>query len=79
MPAAPAAPAHNEVLDQVRRQFHEVGHPALRHVSCRWDDGVLTLRGRLGSFYEKQLAQSRAARVGGVRQVVNEIEVVTSL
>jgi osmotically-inducible protein OsmY len=49
---------------------------ALRNVTCDDRDGVLTLRGSLPSYYLKQVAQAIASRVEGVRQVVNEIEVV---
>ena len=48
---------------------------ALRAISCECDQSVLLLRGRLPSFYHKQLAQEAVARVGGVSQVINEIEV----
>ena len=48
---------------------------ALRAISCECDQSVLLLRGRLPSFYHKQLAQEAVARVGGVSQVVNDIEV----
>jgi osmotically-inducible protein OsmY len=44
-------------------------------VSCECDEGVLFLRGRLSSFHHKQVAQEAVARVDGVIQVVNDIEV----
>jgi len=44
-------------------------------VSCECDHGVLFLRGQLSSFHHKQVAQEAVARVSGVAQVVNEIEV----
>ncbi len=49
-------------------------HP-LRRIFCEYDRGILVLRGRLPSFYYKQLAQEAVARVRGVARVVNEIEV----
>jgi osmotically-inducible protein OsmY len=49
---------------------------ALRGVSCGWEAGVLTLRGRLPSYYLKQVAQAAVAQVGGVERVENRIEVV---
>ena len=48
---------------------------ALKNVSCEYDDELI-LDGRLGSYYQKQLAQETVAGVEGVVQVVNEIEVV---
>jgi len=48
---------------------------ALRKVSCECRLGVLFLRGRLFSFHETQMAQETVARIDGVTQVVNEVEV----
>ena len=59
-------------LDRLRQS----PHVALRAVSCQFEEGVLVLRGRVRSFYDKQLAQETIARVEGVARVVNEIEVV---
>ena len=48
---------------------------ALRRVSCECRHGVLFLRGRLFSFHETQMAQETVARIDGVTQVVNEVDV----
>ncbi len=50
-------------------------HKAFTGVSCDCEQGVLLLRGRVSSFYHKQVAQEAVARVNGVTQVVNTIEV----
>ena len=47
----------------------------VRRVLCEYDHGILFLRGRLPSFHQKQVAQEAVARVEGVTQVVNKIEV----
>jgi osmotically-inducible protein OsmY len=44
-------------------------------LSCDYVDGVLCLRGRSNSFYEKQMAQEAVRHVEGVSQVVNQITV----
>jgi osmotically-inducible protein OsmY len=54
----------------LKSPYHDV-----RWVSCAYDHGILFLRGRLPSFHQKQVAQEAVARVKGVTQVVNEIEV----
>lgn len=51
-------------------------YASLRTLSCEFESGVLLLRGRLGSFHHKQVAQETVRRLAGVSQVVNEIEVV---
>ena len=35
--------------------------------------GAVTLRGLVGTFYERQLALASSARVAGVRELVDEI------
>lgn len=45
--------------------------------SCEFRDGVLTLRGRATSYYNKQVAQEAVRELDGVAIVVNEIEVIT--
>jgi hypothetical protein len=47
----------------------------LPHVSCDYREGTLYLRGRLPSFYEKQMAQETVRNLDGVEIVINEIEV----
>lgn len=40
------------------------------------DSGVITLRGQVGSFYQKQLCIHGAQRVAGVQRVVDELDVL---
>ncbi|MHC4399736.1 MAG: BON domain-containing protein [Planctomycetota bacterium] len=47
----------------------------VRNVSCNYEGGVLVLRGRLPSFYHKQLAQEAVADIDGVMRVINNTEV----
>jgi osmotically-inducible protein OsmY len=51
-------------------------HSALRKVFCKYDDGVLVLRGRLNSFFHSQLAQEAVRKIEGVERIVNQIEVL---
>ena len=52
-------------------------YPALRPVSCDYQDGVLVLRGRLPSYYLKQMAQEVVGhQVQGVSRLDNQIQVV---
>ena len=70
------APVHFEGIEEaateclLKSPYHDV-----RRVLCEYDHGILFLRGRLPSFHQKQVAQEAVARVKGVTQVVNEIEV----
>lgn len=46
-----------------------------RFVQC---DDVLTIQGRVPSFYLKQVLQSLLQNVGGVRRIDNQVDVVAS-
>jgi osmotically-inducible protein OsmY len=70
-------PSH-EIVDAARARLQTTPYSTTQQVSCECNDrGVLYLRGRLPTFYQKQLAQEAVARLPGVIQVVNETEVVT--
>jgi len=67
--------AFQEIAEAAKGCLRSSPYGVLGWVSCECYDGVLFLRGSLSSFYHKQLAQEAVARVNGVTQVVNEIEV----
>jgi osmotically-inducible protein OsmY len=46
--------------------------------TCECREGVVVLRGHVGSFHEKQMAQELARKVNGVRVVVNRLIVDAS-
>ena len=48
---------------------------AIRDLSCEYDSGVLVLKGRLLTFYQKQLAQEAVRAVVGKTKLVNSIDV----
>ncbi len=66
----------SDVAKAAEARLRTIPYSARRNVTCQCDDGVLILRGLLGSYYHKQLAQETVAGIGGVVQVVNEIEVM---
>jgi osmotically-inducible protein OsmY len=47
----------------------------LRTVWCDYHEGVLCLRGRVPTYYLKQVAQTIACQVEGVEECMNRIEV----
>jgi hypothetical protein len=51
---------------------------ALQHLSCEFCAGVLTLRGRLPSYYLKQVALAVVATVRGVERINDQVEVTLS-
>lgn len=86
MPSATAERAttgtHNRTnLSDVAR-YHLEAHPHFRgrlnDVAIVQDGVTLTLRGRLPSFYLKQLVQEAMRHVPGVHRVRNMIDVVSA-
>lgn len=49
--------------------------PSLRRIEVSAAGGTVTLRGRVHSFYEKQLCLNCTRRVAGVRGLVDEVAV----
>jgi osmotically-inducible protein OsmY len=49
---------------------------SLMDISCECLDGVLVLRGRVPSYYLKQLAGAIVAEVEGVQRIDNRLEIV---
>lgn len=77
---ATATPINHETLDtdlarRVRIYFASQSRPAIRAVEVQATHGVVTLRGQVSSFYEKQLSIHLAARVAGVRRLEDELRV----
>lgn len=82
---APQAPSdlHTEVQSDVQpdvavlatQHLHAGPYPVLRNVFCEMDEGRIVLKGRVGSFYLKQVAQTTVARVAGLVAIENQIEV----
>ncbi len=52
-------------------------HPYLSRRNLRFEntDGRVTLRGVVGTYYQKQLAQETLRHIDGVFQISNELEV----
>lgn len=58
-------------------RFDRSSYPALRRLRCRFDDGRLVIHGKVGSYFQKQLAQAALADLRDV-EIVNETEVAAS-
>ncbi len=60
----------------VARALRSTGYQCLRGIEVIVDYGVAILRGHVSSFHMKQVAQTVARVVPGVREVRNELNVV---
>ena len=65
----------DEVTEAARNRLDDSPYKSVNGVLCQYDDGMLFLRGRLPTFYHKQLAQEAVLDLNGGLQVINEIEV----
>jgi osmotically-inducible protein OsmY len=77
-PGSQAAGPAGGVTERAEVRLRGHCHRALRDIFCHYHDGVLTLRGRLPTYYLKQRAQEAVAGIGGVERVANEIEVAAA-
>jgi hypothetical protein len=64
------------IADAAKHRILHQPHLKMQRLWCECERGRLVLRGQVPSFYFKQLAQEAVAGLTGVRQVVNEIEVI---
>ena len=70
----------SEIVQAAKARLSTSPYRTIQNLSCECDEqGVLFLRGRLSSFYHKQLAQEAVARIPGMNRLVNEAEVLASL
>jgi osmotically-inducible protein OsmY len=60
---------------RVRQTLADLHVPILRMLDVTAEEGVVTLRGRVRSYYERQLAYANVRRLTGVEKLVEEITV----
>ena len=64
------------ILQSIDRRLREESYYYLRTISTAYESGVVTLRGRVPTFYLKQTVQAIVEKIEGVEQVVNLVDVV---
>jgi protein-tyrosine phosphatase len=65
-----------KLAEAARHRILHQPHLTQQRIWCECEQGRLSLHGQVPSFYFKQLAQEAVVDMEGVRQVVNEIEVI---
>ena len=63
------------VLAAAEARFRSSPYPCLHRITCSWHDGVLTLQGRVPSYYLKQIAQTLVIAMMEGLKVNNELVV----
>lgn len=67
------------ILGEARQRLQARGYEELRSITCEYHEGMIILRGRLSSFYLKQLAQEAIRAQPGVTIIVNTTDVAALL
>ncbi len=63
------------VTSQAQQLLEESNYLALRRLHCECHNGHLVLRGRVPTFYLKQVAQTLVRQLPQVRQIENRLDV----
>jgi len=71
-----ASKQERSLIELVRAALRNAGHSTIGELDVDVSEGVVTLWGRVTTYYQKQLAQAVVQRVAGVRGVANGLEVV---
>jgi osmotically-inducible protein OsmY len=66
------------LAERVERALHSTCYRSLRGIEVSVCGQLVILRGRVPSYYMKQLVQAVAMEVAGVRELRNEVQVVSS-
>lgn len=69
------AHASHELRQRVDSAIKGNPHLTRHRVFCQEDAGIVVLHGRVGSFFQKQMAQETLKRLAGVEKVINELQV----
>jgi osmotically-inducible protein OsmY len=70
------APRSESVAQAAKARLCQNPYSPVQRVTCECRAGILILRGRVPTYYHKQIAQEAVSGLEGVEQVVNETEVV---
>lgn len=73
----PASQADARVAERIEQALRATGYQSLRDVEIFVADGLVVLRGKLPSYYMKQVTQAAVRAVRGVRGVRDELDVVS--
>lgn len=74
--AIPKERKYENLAEVARECLRASAHRALRFLTCEGGQGILVLRGRVSSYYDKQMAQESVRHLTGIEAIFNLIEVV---
>ena len=74
---APGKVSNDELARRVRIFLSSRHHSSFRHLDIEAEGGTVTVRGRVSSFYEKQLTYQCCRHVAGVFSIIDQVDVST--
>ena len=75
-PLHESPPRPSSVVAVAERRLQNSSYPSHRALRCTYRNGVLTLHGRVSSYYLRQTACALVADLEGIVELVDRIEVV---
>lgn len=78
VPPKPVPSADLNMASRIDRALRATGYTSLRNVRIGVATGSVILRGRVSTYYLKQVAQVVALGIPGVKKVQNELDVISS-
>jgi len=66
------------IVQAAQLRFKSSKYSEIRSLECEFSEGILFLRGRVSSYYLKQLAQEVVRSLEGIEKIVNDVEVAYS-
>jgi osmotically-inducible protein OsmY len=73
--AQPSATTDCLLANRIAAQLAETNRASLKRLSVDVQAGEVTLRGSVGSFYEKQVAIQACRMLAGIRRLIDAVEV----
>ncbi|ADB17647.1 transport-associated [Pirellula staleyi DSM 6068] len=70
--------ADSDLCQVITTQLAETRRASLARLAVKVDQGCVTLRGRVGSFYERQIAITCCQSAAGVSLVIDHVEVAVN-
>ena len=68
-------PANHELIQNLESALGSNPHVRGRQLRIETNAGHVVVRGRVGSYYQKQMAQESLLQVEGVENLENQLEV----
>jgi hypothetical protein len=76
MTAASTAAHRASIVERARQRLELSPYPGLRRLECCYHEGVLTVRGAVATFHERQLVWITLCDLTGIEDFVDRVEVV---